>query len=523
MLDMNKTTRFAAIIAFLPTAIGLAQPVTSLVQGTQFIGVAATTEKVLFTRPFCQTGVTTAISPPGSSINPRQIFQLHGDGSVTVFGSLPDIPHQPEDGSTCYENYLTISPGGGAWTSLYGHVFVLTANPTDSTASDVYHFGPTGTNYGVFTTIHGLQPMEHAGIAFDSVGTWGFNLLVGGANGVYVIGPTGAILQQFPNPTTSASAVFESLRVAPMTYPDHQGWIFAVGDDVNNASTPGVWAFGPPGCSGLSCQAVNVLAGSNEPYAETLNFVPPVMCSFTVKGVPYPYFLVRFDATTVFTDMDTNHLAIIGGVPLSQFTPAANSLLIQSEDAGTVNVYTASNTPPASTFIQFPNPPGVNQEDSTMVLCGAFNGCPATKGFWHTISRWPNVTATVDGVTYNGGTDHSMVIGGITYTQSQLELFLPTGGSSGGGNGYLIGGSELIAAVLNIAADGQHSASVDSTIAAMNNALMGHNMICSGSICGAPANPLNNNLKNWGAALDSYNNAVGLGCAEGSGLELGGN
>ena len=29
-------------------------------------------------------------------------------------------------------------------------------------------------------------------------------------------------------------------------------------------------------------------------------------------------------------------------------------------------------------------------------------GCPATQGFWHKASRWPNSSTFVDGVTYNG-------------------------------------------------------------------------------------------------------------------------
>jgi hypothetical protein len=47
-------------------------------------------------------------------------------------------------------------------------------------------------------------------------------------------------------------------------------------------------------------------------------------------------------------------------------------------------------------------------------------GCPATQGFWHKADRWPSFNKAIDGVIYNGATNKSMTIGGITYTQGQL-------------------------------------------------------------------------------------------------------
>jgi hypothetical protein len=145
-------------------------------------------------------------------------------------------------------------------------------------------------------------------------------------------------------------------------------------------------------------------------------------------------------------------------------------------------------------------------------------GCPATKGFWHDPSKhlWPDVKINVDGVEYNFLGDHGMTIGGVHYTQDQLVTIMPSGGSATGGNGFVIAGSQLIAAVLNIAAGAQHSSSVDTTISNLNTALHLQNILGP-----TPPDPLNSELKAFGDALDTYNSATGLNCTEASGLTLG--
>jgi hypothetical protein len=149
-------------------------------------------------------------------------------------------------------------------------------------------------------------------------------------------------------------------------------------------------------------------------------------------------------------------------------------------------------------------------------------GCPATKGFWHdpSLHAWPTTTVTVGGVTYNGATDQSMIIGGKQYSQAQLLALMPTSGGAGG-NGFVITGSQLIAAVLNVANGAAHSASVDAAIKAANDLLavdgrmVGTSFGVGLTVNPAPAN--NNALKNAGTALDAYNSSAGtLGCIEGT-------
>jgi hypothetical protein len=151
-------------------------------------------------------------------------------------------------------------------------------------------------------------------------------------------------------------------------------------------------------------------------------------------------------------------------------------------------------------------------DDIANVIVPQASGCPATKGFWHS-HPWPTGSVTVGGVVYSGAPNDTMTIGGITYSRADLLSLLPTGSrSQAGGNGFRIGGSQLIAAILNIANGSAHSASLDATISAMNTELTGHNLLGP-----KPANPLNADLIGFGATLDAYNSSAGsLGCTEGA-------
>jgi hypothetical protein len=148
-------------------------------------------------------------------------------------------------------------------------------------------------------------------------------------------------------------------------------------------------------------------------------------------------------------------------------------------------------------------------------------GCPATKGFWHdpSLHAWPTTTVTVGGVTYNGA-DQSMIIGGQRYSQAQLLALMPTSGGARG-NGFVITGSQLIAAVLNVANGAAHSSTVDTAIQTANNLLAADGRMVGTSfgvglaVNSSPAN--NNALKDAGTALDAYHSSAGsLGCIEGT-------
>jgi hypothetical protein len=151
-------------------------------------------------------------------------------------------------------------------------------------------------------------------------------------------------------------------------------------------------------------------------------------------------------------------------------------------------------------------------DDIANVIVPPASGCPATKGFWHR-HPWPTGSVTVGGVVYSGDPNDTMTIGGITYSKADLLSLLPTGSrAQAGGNGFRIAGSQLIAAILNIANGSAHSASLDATISAMNTELMGHNLLGP-----KPSNPLNADLIGFGATLEAYNSsAASLACTEGT-------
>ncbi len=500
--------------------------------GNQYIGIAASPSLVVFTRPFCQVG-----NVAGS--NPREVLQLNGNGSVSLFGLLPDIPFNPSKGSggigSCFENYIAISPSSNhGWT--IGDVFVATANPVSDTSVDVWRYSSVGAapHAGtLFGTYAGVNPQGsglfggHSGVGFDNVGTWNNNLLLGGANGITVIDSTGAIVTTIPNPTGDADTVFESIRVAPAGFDGglHGGWIFGQTDNVASGTNHGVWAFGPPGCAGAACTAFNAVTGATAPQGESINFVPPALCGFTVNNTQYSYFMSLFDATTNNSTPDTTNPAAIDGISTAAviaFPTPANAMLIQDENDGTIKEFISSGTS-FSPFFQYLTPPGVDQEDAAIVACPApppqGGGCPATQGFWHKACNWPAVTINIDGVQYNGGTDKSMVIGGFTYSQTELLSVMPSGSLHPGNYGNSL--SNLIAAVLNLAAGAQDSPAVDTAIANANGALTGHPIFCppnNSKLCSGSFQTI---VQSDLTALNNYNQAVGLSCSEANGLKLG--
>ena len=123
-------------------------------------------------------------------------------------------------------------------------------------------------------------------------------------------------------------------------------------------------------------------------------------------------------------------------------------------------------------------------------------------------------------MTFNGATTN-MVIGGVTYTQGQILALMPSGSLHTGG--YVNALSQFIAAVLNLTAGAQHTATIDTTIFAINMDLGGIPFVIGTSpVQLAPISAsLKATLASFETALDNYNSAMGLGCSEGSGLTLG--
>ena len=152
-----------------------------------------------------------------------------------------------------------------------------------------------------------------------------------------------------------------------------------------------------------------------------------------------------------------------------------------------------------------PPPPGV--------------GCPATKGFWKNAAKHPFPNSLVFPAT----------IAGIPYSKADFYTILRTPPS--GGNAVLIMGSQLIAALLNIAAGATHGSTVDAAILTAENLLLvglpGHNPVgltfpLNMTTAFVPSSTdLGTAMTNVGTLLDGYNGANFNTCSEGSGLTLG--
>jgi hypothetical protein len=148
-------------------------------------------------------------------------------------------------------------------------------------------------------------------------------------------------------------------------------------------------------------------------------------------------------------------------------------------------------------------------------------GCPATQGFWHFACRWPLVSATIDGIAYNGkASPITMTIGGITYTQAQLLTIMPSGALHSGAYANTI--SQLVAAVLNLSAGGADNATIDGAVSALNTLFTGVNIFCGSGLC-AQTPQFKAQVDAYESILDGYNSAQNLGftCSEGVGLKPG--
>jgi hypothetical protein len=460
------------------------------------IGVAATSSELLFTQPFCDGSVSRGV---------YKVDPATGNNSLLAL-----IPNPT---GLCVENYIAISPGYPGFPA--GNAYVT----SDAT---IYQVTPTGVRTALTVTGSTLTSSEgHSGIAFNTATG---QLLFTSTGGVWTINSSHVA-------TSLAGGICPDCFIESPTT-DASGNIFITLED---DTAPALGGAGPNSgiyrvAGGLLVETVSM---GNKAAPEAIHFVLPVQCGLTIKGTTYGGFLSVYSPTIVAQLQPAGSL--IDGYLLSDIGAQAGNAIVGFEYSPgplttfgfstpqTLNTFgddmevMTPGTPP--TFTSFGNVP--NQlEGFNTVACGPATGCPATKGFWHKPGNWTNASVVVGGITYDGAT-HSMTIGGVTYTQTQLLLFLPTGQPPAGGNGFIIGGSQLIAAVLNIAAGAQYSSSVTDAISSFDTDVMGIHMISGGAIIGPPSNPLNSQLVNLGGVLDNYNSAVGLGCSEGSGLNTG--
>jgi hypothetical protein len=507
-------SRSITAVAFVGIAVSsvYGQPATKNVFAapglTTPIGIAysSTANALLITEPFCGT-------PSGANATGFSVQAVSPSGGNTLFANLPAVPlstnpafgHNTPPGNACFEFYPAVSPGLGGFTA--GDVYVSLGN-------SVAKIPAAGGSASIFAT--GLNATDtESGITFDSVGTFCNDLIVVGQNGGINLITSGGSVVNYA--TLPGGVQLESASVAPLSFGAHGGWLI-IGNHAGNVLAVPPPASCPATTPASPVSAVNI---SNQPGGpEGLVSVPPQAgsCNFGQRNGG-SLFSVTYTGPVVIPNLNNPYQIV--AYPASNFSSLIGDVIVSDEfgatstisPGGSSTVFDAGTAPPA--FVQ--------QEGLTFVNCPApppGTGCPATQGFWHKGSNWPAVTVNVDGIQYNGGTDFSMVIGGITYSQAELLQLMPSGSLHSGN--YANSLSQLIAAVLNIAAGAQHSASVDAVVTQDNTALNAVPIFCGGgaTLCSVPAavaSVVQGNLN----ALDDYNSALGLNCVEGSGLNTG--
>jgi hypothetical protein len=360
------------------------------------IGLAATTDRVLVTYPWC-TG-----DPTSDPTQVRHVLQINGDGTSQPFADL--LPRldlvSGVSNPNCGEEYIAVSPGYGSFLGKAGYVYV-------HEGYNIVEIAPDGTGAHVFATLPPAANLEvdGGGLTFDTTGTWNYDLLVAGQDGgeVWAVdgsGNSSCIIgkdpscrnepSQDPQPgATTADA--EGITVAPLDNPSYPGYIF-----VTNEDTGGVWAIAPDG----NQTKVATTPGLS---AEAAAFVPPVS---DLDRCTLPY----TDSTGATTDLaffTTQYLFDIAnnlpdqgiGVvayPKSDVDGLSGHLLLTQEYNAIDDYDPAITSPPAV----FDGPDGIQREDGSFVQCPrrACSDVQVTPDtIWPPNHKFVDITITADG------------------------------------------------------------------------------------------------------------------------------
>jgi hypothetical protein len=440
-------------------------------------GIAVTASELLFTQPFCAGQQTRGIYK----------VTLPGGGSTFVPPSIPDM-------GQCSENYLAISTGLGGFTA--NDTFVTGPSINNPSNEAVYKNGSTLFVDALPASNH------HAGVTFDTAGTFGLALIVTLEGSVNGYNSTGLLQFTYPLPTTGVVYVLEGATVAPLTYGACPGCLFITGErssNVNNAHPSGAGAifFVKPGT--VSGTPITKLADSPGVEPEGLVFVGNNL-SCSLDG--YSYFVSGYATGSQIDNPNSTTGAILAFTP-AQLAPVAGQFLVPDEGSLSQGPGVISAFSPPSTFTTFSST-AYQLEASTILQCVG-TGCPATFGFWK-----------------HHAFPASMFTGGVTsigchnYTAAELVAILDT--NNAGGNAVTILAHQLIAAIANYDAGAKQTSDATAAIGAAiallcaNNIDMSTDFVQSSTTLGQQMTALAN-------TLDTYNSSA-PNC-EGTGLTTG--
>jgi hypothetical protein len=396
-------------------------------------GIGVTSGELLYTQPYCAGKQT------------RGIYAMNLPLSSTAPNSTMVAPI-PEEG-VCSENYLAISPGLGGFTA--GDTFATGVSTTAPANEAVFRNGNT-------LFVNGLPASNnHAGVTFDTAGTFGFSLIVtleGSARGY---NSAGALQFTYNAP---AAYVLEGATVAPLTYGACPGCLYITGELASNVNNPNPTGAGEifvvtPGTP--SGSTITPLIASPGPEPEGIVFVGSNLdCS--LDG--YSYFVSGYGTGADIDNAQSTSGAILAYTPAS-LASFAGQFLVPNEGSVGKPGSISSYSPLTNSFTTF-STTAYQLEGSAILPCLG-NGCPATFGFWKN-HAFP-AAMLVNGVTQ---------IGPYSYNATQLLAILNQ--NNAGGNAVTILGHQLIAAIANYDAGGSQnaaaSAAIGSAIALLDSA-----------------------------------------------------
>jgi hypothetical protein len=265
-------------------------------------GIGVTTTELLFSEPFSQT--------TGQDRGVYGMTALTGSG-LLMNGIVTETIPIPEHGQA--ENYFAISSGlaGFHAGSVYATNPTSAGGTTDGVLKDGMVFIPS-----IPDSIAG-----HAGITFDTVGTFANALIVTTPNAVFGFDSTG--MQLFTYPSPDPSKLFESATVAPLSNTACPGCLYITSDDVLGAGD--IYTIAPNTPNGTLPKFVVSVPGS-EP--EGIQFITPQAC--TLAGTNLAYFVSAYASGSQEDKAPSTSGALLGYSP-AQLAPFVGQALIPLE------------------------------------------------------------------------------------------------------------------------------------------------------------------------------------------------
>jgi hypothetical protein len=212
------------------------------------VGVAATATGLLVTQ--AQRSTVKAID---------------STGAVTLFATLPTTERS-------IEPYIAVSSGLGGFPP--GKVYVVVRQR-------IWQISANGSNAKVFKKIAGLSAGNN-GITFDTVGTFGFNMIITDRRGpVWTVTSSGVATQ-----IVDVMAQIEGPAVAPSTFGNFGGQLLIASEFTGN-----VLAIDPT--------TFTISTVGSWDSAEGVDMIPPTVCEFGASGGAY--FVAMEDENQIVT------------------------------------------------------------------------------------------------------------------------------------------------------------------------------------------------------------------------------